>query len=432
MQNVKGTNDYFGKEQALRKKVQNTLQELFELYDFDGMDTTLLNELELMTSKYAGGDEIVKEMYQLKDQGQRNLALRYDLTIPFAKVIALNPGLPFPYKRYEIGKVFRDGPTKRGRLREFVQCDVDVVGIAGPAAEAELMQLAADVFGKLDIPIVLKWNNRRFLGEVLEALGVPHFEKQSVMLTLDKIAKVSSDGIRAELIDKGLNAAITTAILELIAIRDLTFDKLTDKYGLKESVGAQEVLALQNLITSIGLEDICQFDPFLSRGLSFYTGTVYEIFDATYSFTSSLGGGGRYDSIIGQLVNRDDIEYPTVGLSFGMESIMAMLENRSTGVPPSPVVIVPIGDTITAALRAAAQLRNCGIRTSVDSGGRKLRKLLASLSSKGIRNIIFIGEDEQANAQVRWKDMTQKTEKVLTIQEAITLITEQSQLLREV
>ncbi|WP_337926719.1 ATP phosphoribosyltransferase regulatory subunit [Paenibacillus caui] len=180
MQNVKGTYDFFGKEQSLRKKVQSTLQEVFELYDFDGMDSTILNELDLLTSKYAGGDEILKEMYQLTDQGKRNLGLRYDLTIPFAKVIALNPGIEFPFKRYEIGKVFRDGPVKRGRLREFLQCDVDIVGIEGPEAEAELMQLAVEVFKKLDIPIILSWNNRRFLGEILESIGVPSDEKLSV------------------------------------------------------------------------------------------------------------------------------------------------------------------------------------------------------------------------------------------------------------
>nr|WP_237690884.1 ATP phosphoribosyltransferase regulatory subunit [Paenibacillus caui] len=180
VQNVKGTYDFFGKEQSLRKKVQSTLQEVFELYDFDGMDSTILNELDLLTSKYAGGDEILKEMYQLTDQGKRNLGLRYDLTIPFAKVIALNPGIEFPFKRYEIGKVFRDGPVKRGRLREFLQCDVDIVGIEGPEAEAELMQLAVEVFKKLDIPIILSWNNRRFLGEILESIGVPSDEKLSV------------------------------------------------------------------------------------------------------------------------------------------------------------------------------------------------------------------------------------------------------------
>lgn len=295
MQNVKGTYDYFGKEQAIRKNVQATLQKVFELYDFEGMDNTILNELDLLTSKYAGGDEILKEMYQLTDQGNRNLGLRYDLTIPFAKVIALNPGIELPFKRYEIGKVFRDGPVKRGRLREFIQCDVDVVGVEGPEAESELMQLATEVFKRLDIPIVLRWNNRRFLGEVLESIGIPSEKKLTTMLTLDKIEKIGKVEVEKELASKGLDPRTISQLIELIDMDNPTFEQISCKCGVQEYPGAIEVAALQDLIRRLGLDQICKFDPFLSRGLSFYTGTVYEIFDASNTFTSSLGGGGRYD-----------------------------------------------------------------------------------------------------------------------------------------
>ncbi|MFD0715669.1 histidine--tRNA ligase [Paenibacillus sp. GCM10027626] len=426
MQNVKGTYDFFGKKQALRQKVQSTLQEVFELYDFDRMDSTILNELDLLTSKYAGGDEILKEMYQLTDQGMRKLGLRYDLTIPFAKVIALNPGIEFPYKRYEIGKVFRDGPVKRGRLREFLQCDVDVVGISGPEAEAELMQLAVEVFNRLEIPIVVRWNNRRFLGEVLAAIGVPSDEKLSVMLTLDKIEKIGKDGVIKELVSKGLDAQVINAIANLIELDNPTFENVARKYGIQENPGALEVQCLQDIIQKLGLAQICKFDPFLSRGLSFYTGTVYEIFDASNAFTSSLGGGGRYDAIIGQLVGRDDMQYPTVGISFGMESIMEMLENRPVQTPGALVVVIPIGQTVTEVLNTAAMLRASGIRTSIDTSKRKLKKSLATASSKGIRYVILIGEDEKSVGKVRLKDMIETTEVELTIQEAIGIISEKA------
>ncbi|MFF2910390.1 histidine--tRNA ligase [Paenibacillus sp. NPDC057934] len=424
MQNVKGTYDYFGKEQRLRKKVQTLLEEQFALYDYESMDTTLLNELELLTSKYAGGDEILKEMYQLSDQGERRLGLRYDLTIPFAKVIALNPGIELPFKRYEIGKVFRDGPVKRGRLREFLQCDADVVGISGPEAEAELMQLADEVFRKLEIPVVMKWNNRRFLGEILEALGVPATDSLSVMLTLDKLQKVGIAGVKSELAAKGLNSDTAAAILELIGMENPGFEQLCSKYNLTGQPGAVEVLALQNLISEIGLQETCPFDPFLSRGLSFYTGTVYEIFDATGTFTSSLGGGGRYDAIIGKLVEREDMAYPTVGLSFGMESIMALLGERKVEENNASVMIVPIGDdTMAQALMTAAQLRKEGIRTTVETGKRKLKKMLASASTKGIRYVVLIGENEASEGIVRLKDMREQCEYAVVPDEAIYLIT---------
>ncbi|WP_338117890.1 histidine--tRNA ligase [Paenibacillus odorifer] len=424
MQNIKGTYDYFGKEQALRKNIQNTLQDLFELYDFESMDTTLLNELELLTSKYAGGDEILKEMYQLTDQGSRKLGLRYDLTIPFAKVIALNPGIEFPFKRYEIGKVFRDGPVKRGRLREFLQCDVDVVGISGPEAEAELMQLATEAFRKLDIPIILKWNNRRFLGEILESIGVPAEDQLSVMLTLDKLEKINLSGVKNELISKEIDPVTIAAILELIEMDNPSFEQLCEKYSLTGQPGAIEVLILQKLLQDIQLQQTCRFDPFLSRGLSFYTGTVYEIFDASGSLTSSLGGGGRYDAIIGQLVGREDIQYPTVGLSFGMESIMALLAERPIQEhKTAEVMVIPIGETLPQALIAAAELRACSIRTSLVSGKRKLKKQLATASTQKIRYVILIGESESSVDKVRLKDMKEQTEVIVPLDEAIYLIT---------
>lgn len=422
MQNVKGTYDYFGQEQAIRRKVKSTLREVFECYDYAEMETTILNESELLSSKYAGGEEILKEMYQLTDQGTRRLGLRYDLTIPFAKVIALNPALSQPFKRYEMGKVFRDGPVKRGRLREFLQCDVDVVGISGPEAEVELMQLAAEVFRRLEIPIKLRWNNRSFLGEILGAMGVPEEMKPSVMLTLDKLDKIGQEGVRQELEGKVLASEICRQILDFVELKEPTFAQITSTYNLNNERGAREVQILQNMLQRVGLQDICVFDPFLSRGLSFYTGTVYEIFDASQGFRSSLGGGGRYDAIIGQLVGREDIVYPTVGLSFGMESIMEMIRNRPIETNKPLVVVIPIGETIPEGLTAAAALRNCGIHTRLADNRRKLKKTLASASAESIPYAILIGEDEAAAGMVRLKKMTEGKELTLTLQKAVEVI----------
>ncbi|WP_138755067.1 histidine--tRNA ligase [Paenibacillus sinopodophylli] len=419
MQKVKGTYDFFGKEQALRRKIQATLREKFELYDFDEMVTTELTDLAFLTSKYAGGDEIVKEMYQLTDRRERRLGLRYDLTIPFAKVIALNPSIELPFKRYEMGKVFRDGPVKRGRLREFLQCDVDVVGVEGPEAEVELMQLAIDVFRTLDIEIELKWNNRRFLGEMMAAIEIPAEDMLSVMLTLDKLAKVGVIGVKQELVDKGLGDAVISGIMALIELEEPTLELLMNKYGLQNSEGALEVLAVRNMLLKLGLERVCVFDPFLSRGLSFYTGTVYEIFDASSSFTSSLGGGGRYDGIIGELVGKNDVDYSAAGLSFGMESIMALLESLEVEKSSAAIVLIPIGVTALEVLQTAAELRAGGIRVKLDTSGRKLKNILASVAGSGIRYALLLGESEWNEGLVRLKDMEARTEQNLCIDEVI-------------
>lgn len=285
------------------------------------------------------------------------------------------------------------------------------------------MQLAAEVFRRLGIPVVLKWNNRRFLGEILGAVGVPQQEQLSVMLTLDKLAKIGSGGVLGELTDKQLTAQTVTLISELLELPDPGFRELVERYKLDGQPGTLEVLALQQLVDAVGLADMCVFDPFLSRGLSFYTGTVYEIFDATGGYSSSLGGGGRYDAIIGKLVGREDIEYPTVGISFGMESIMALLGERPADTADrSGVLIVPIGGYMAQALAAAASLRSAGIRTTVDSGLRKLKKTLATASAKGIRYVIMIGESEAAELKLRLKDMELGSEELVTAVEAVQLI----------
>lgn len=242
------------------------------------------------------------------------------------------------------------------------------------------------------------------------------------MLTLDKIKKVGKEDIVTELESKGLDIRIIDEILGLIDTENPTFEQISCKYGIQKYPGALEVMALQELIVKLDLEQICKFDPFLSRGLSFYTGTVYEIFDASDSFTSSLGGGGRYDSIIGQLVGKQDIQYPTVGLSFGMESIIEMMSTRTSQIQPPSVVVIPIGDTIAETLKVSAELRKSGIRARIDTSKRKLKKSLASASSKGIPYVILIGENEALAGNLRLKDMNEMTETVVNVSEAIGLL----------
>jgi len=437
MQNVKGTTDYYGKEQTMRSRIRRMMRETFERYDYEEMDTAILNEMTLLTAKYSGGDEIVQEMYGLSDRGERRLGLRYDLTVPLAKVVALQPGLAMPLRRYEFGKVFRDGPVKRGRMREFMQCDVDVVGIRGPEAEAELMQLAADVYGMLGIDVVLRWNNRRFLSEWLQAAGVPSGSANAAMLAIDKLAKAGIDAVRAELLAKGIDKQAVEAVLAdlhlpddgnaLGAVSFESFERLCGKYGIGGLPGAEEVRALQSLLAAIGLDGRCRFDPSLTRGLSFYTGTVYEAFDASGDYASSLGGGGRYDAIIGQLAGSpSDAGSVAVGLSFGLEPIMELLQGRMEQPSSAPVTVIPIGSATAAAMKAAAAVRSCGIRTRLSPAGRKLRKALASAAAGGTRFVILVGEEEVSTGTVKLKDMASMNETVMDIEEAIFRI-EQSQ-----
>ena len=199
LQNVKGSMDYLPEEQILRNKIINTLSKTFEEYGYLPVETTTLCYYDLLASKYAGGAEILKEVYKLKDQGERDLALRYDLTVPFAKIISMNKGLNLPFRRYEIGKVYRDGPVKVGRNREFYQCDVDVCGIEGQFPEAELFKMAFSGYQKLGLDVYLEWNNRKFLSGLITYCGIEESLVSNVILSVDKLAKIGSDGVRKEL-----------------------------------------------------------------------------------------------------------------------------------------------------------------------------------------------------------------------------------------
>lgn len=168
LRNLKGTGDFMPKEQSVRSDIIRKLENVFERYGYQPLETPIVCYYNVLASKYAGGAEILKEVYKLSDQGGRELGLRYDLTVPFAKLVGMNPEIRMPYKRYEIGKVFRDGPVKTGRNREFVQCDVDMVGVESMMAEAELMMMTVEAYKILGLDIFISYNNRKLLSGIIE------------------------------------------------------------------------------------------------------------------------------------------------------------------------------------------------------------------------------------------------------------------------
>ena len=199
LMNLKGTSDFFPEEQIIRNRITDTLKKKFELYGFLPLETPILCYYDLLASKYAGGAEILKEVYKFKDQGLRDIGLRYDLTVPFSKVIGMNKGLILPFKRYEIGKVFRDGPVKLGRAREFYQCDVDACGVESPYADIEYFTMVKEVFEEFNIPVEIRYNNRKFLSGLLEYVKVPKENISAFITYVDKLDKLKRDDIESEL-----------------------------------------------------------------------------------------------------------------------------------------------------------------------------------------------------------------------------------------
>src|SRR5574344_1684940 len=201
LMNLKGTSDFLPEEQIIRNKITDTLKEVFSLYGYLPVETPILCYYELLSSKYAGGSEILKEVYKLTDQGDRLIGLRYDLTVPFSKLLGMNKGLILPFKRYEIGKVFRNGPVKTGRAREFYQCDVDACGLESPYAEVEYFSMTRDVFEKFNIDVKIHYNNRKFLSGLLEYCGVKKENIASFIISVDKLDKISKEDIKKELLE---------------------------------------------------------------------------------------------------------------------------------------------------------------------------------------------------------------------------------------
>lgn len=414
-QNVRGTQDYLPKREVIRRKIRRNLEDIFIQYGYQPLETPILNYTELMASKYGGGAEILEEMYTLTDRGERDLALRYDLTIPFAKVMAMNPGLRLPLKRYEIGKVFRDGPIKAGRLREFTQCDADIAGVKSQVAEAELMSLALDAFNQLNVEVKIEYNNRNLLIGMLQVFETPTDKINPVVLILDKLEKVGVDDVMTELTKEGLPGSALKLINGFLTDqnnRDYNYFEFYEEQSALVSQGLKELKELDKYLSYLNVADKCVFNPFLARGLDIYTSTIYEVFLCDRSIKSSIASGGRYDNAIGGLAGTDG-QLPTVGISFGLDVIYTYLSGQVDHTPERSSIdyyIVPLNKK-KEALLVANMLRKDGYKVECELNDRKVGKALDKANKEDIPNVIIIGENEVKDNAFNIKNMFTGEEK---------------------
>ena len=417
LMNLKGTTDFLPEDQIIRNKIINILRNTFESYGFLLFETPILCYYDLLASKYAGGAEILKEVYKLTDQGKREIGLRYDLTVPFSKVIGMNKGLILPFKRYEIGKVFRDGPVKLGRAREFYQCDVDACGTESPCAEIEYFLMMKEVFEKLGINIEIRYNNRKFLTGLLEYAGVKKDNIGAFIISVDKLDKMPREEIEKELIvhtDK-------STIDKVFNLFDKSLDELNKLSGNENlETGLKELNELGKLIKDLKL-DICKFTPFLARGLEIYTGVVWEVFDASHNFKSALGGGGRYDKIITNFLN-DGNTYPAIGCSFGLEPIYEMLKEKEMNSLNKYDVYVYEFNNDYHLFEISSLLRKNGYKVLTELNNIKLKKAMNIANREKINKVIIMGEDELNNNSVTIKNMETGNQEVVKIDDIISKI----------
>jgi histidyl-tRNA synthetase len=419
IQNVKGGYDFLPKEQKIRNYINGILRNTFEEYGYLPIETPILCYFDMLAGKYDESNDILKEIYKLKDQGDRSLGLRYDLTVPFAKFIALNKNeLKLPFKRYEINKVFRDGPVKVGRDREFTQCDVDVVGLSNQMIEAELISLYVNAFTKLNIEINIKYNSRNLMKGLILDTGVEEELVPSTITIIDKIDKLTTEELTNNLLELGLNKTQTQSLLEYFK---LSLEELNTKF--KETTnedikkGLEELNNLEEYINKMNLNEYCTFTSSLARGQDYYTGNVFEVYEKNGALSGAIGGGGRYDKMITEFIN-DGETYPAVGISFGLTSIFELLKNREEFKDSSPVEIyvIPMGTNIES-LKLANDLRNLGIKVDLEMNNKKLKKSLDFCNKENIPYVIILGEDEITNNSFKLKDMLKKEEYIINMNE---------------
>jgi len=420
LQLPKGTRDLKPEEAIVRNKIVSTLREVFEVYGYSPLETPAFERYDILASKYAGGAEILKETFKFKDQGKRELGLRYDLTVPMCRFVGMNPNIKMPFKRYAVGDVFRDGPVEKARYRQFTQCDVDVVGIKGMTADAEIIALTSRAFNKLGFDTIIKINNRKLLNDLLLDAGVKKDKLETVLLTIDKLDKFGLDAVKKELKQKNINKNTINNIIKIINIRGNNNKKINQiRKIINKSEGLDEIGELISLLNVLKVN--VDFDVSLARGLSYYTGTVIEVLLKNGSVKSSVAGGGRYDKMIGSFLGKGD--YPAVGISFGVDRIYdAYVEkNEIVQKTVTKVYIIPI-NTFKESLKIAEELRNENVNVDIDLLGKGPSKNLQYANSLGIPYVIFVGQQELKQGKVKLKDMNSGKEQLMSAEELVIFL----------
>jgi len=415
----KGVRDFSPEEKIARDSVLAILKKHFERYGFNPLETPILERYEVLASKYAGGAEILKETFKLIDQGERELCLRYDLTVPLARYVAMNPNVKLPFKRYAIGTVYRDGPIKLGRYREFYQCDCDIVGANSAAADAQCIQLGLAVFSELGMEYNAYINSVALLKTILQLDGAPEEKLIDIMLILDKLKKIGEEGIVQELETIMVPGGCVRRIIA-IAQLNTNNEKLA---AIADAYGAIPELDRVRQILQLVPDNHVIFDPSLSRGLAYYTGVVFETYLNNSQITCSVSSGGRYDHMIGNFLEKPD-DYPAVGISFGLEPITDALrllkkEHQKTVVQ---VFVLPI-KTPRESNSLAQELRQAGINTDIDLLDRGITKNLDYANMLGIPFVVFVGKKELEQEMYKLKNMTTGEELMLKKNDLIRQLT---------
>ncbi len=432
----KGTRDFLPEQMLKREKVLQLIKSVFEKYGYDPLETPAFENLEVLSGKY--GEEGERLIFKILKRGedlkevlkQKNitgesvpplsdLALRYDLTVPLCRVIAMYPDeIKLPFKRYQIQPVWRADRPQKGRYREFYQCDMDIVGTSSMLADFEILQITNEILTQLGFSkFLIKINNRKILSGIVEYCGIVPERGNEISIILDKLERVGKEGVKKELQDKKISAKVIDKLLPVLAIQG-EYKQILDqlKSYLKESnIGKEGIKETEELLTYLEKSEIpkenYKLDLFLARGLEYYSGPIFESVVEKPTI-GSLTGGGRYDKLIGIFLGRD---IPATGTTIGIERIMDALTELSllSEVKTKTEILVTIfnPETKLSSLQAAESLRKSGYKTEIyftEKDG--LRDQIGYANSKGIPLVVIIGPEEIKQNKVVIKNLKSGTQ----------------------
>jgi histidyl-tRNA synthetase len=406
----RGTRDYLPADQQKKNWVIDQVREVYESYGFEPLGTPAFESLDMLMIK--SGDDIINQIYNFKDKSDRELALRFEHTASTVRVVATHPNLVKPFKRYTIGPVWRyERPTEK-RFREFWQADVDIFGVEGSIADAEVLAAAVDALSRIGFAgFTINLNDRRILKSIVELSGIPVEKSLDAFRAVDKLNKIGRDGVIEEL--KGISPyeEASVKLLDMLGLSGHPIEVLSmAKNMLKDYPdGVKGVEALEDLYEyakGFGFAEYIKVDLSLARGLDYYTGPVFEVIAKDYEDYGSIAGGGRYDEII-ELYGGP----PTfaTGVSFGVDRLTPILDSKgafSEMTLGAKVYVAPVNSkVINKAIEIAQKLRTAKIPTNIDMMGRRLGKQFEYADKKGIPSVVIVGERELAENSVTVRDM---------------------------
>lgn len=417
---MKGMRDFLPDDMIKRNYVTDTIKRIFETHGFLPLETPAIEMWEILSGKY--GEDGEKLVYRFGDRGGRDLGLRYDLTVPLSRVMAMyQHRIVKPFKRYQIQPVWRADKPGKGRYREFYQCDVDIVGSADILADAEVIQVSYEIMKSLGFHnFVIKINNRKILRGIVELSGVDIKMEAQICRSIDKLDKIGIEGVEEELLKRGISPSAKDKIIDYISIKGTPHTVLLQahtKLGNSEIAieGVEELSQLRKYLEYMGIiEENISFDLALSRGLDYYTGPIFETVVEKPKI-GSVTGGGRFDNLIGQYTG---MEVPATGNSIGLERIITVMEELNM-YPDDlgyriKVLICRFNDEdMEYTLKLAERLREAGFNTEVYMGKSKLRGQLGYAADRNIPVVIIAGGDERAKGLLTIKNMRNREQTVI-------------------